>query len=330
MGVAEQEKSILEDLKKLSEEEPADLKKTDELLEEIDEESEKEVKEVKEEEPKETEEEQDEEIIDEAYKEIDEEEDDPEEGEEPEEELPGAKFRHKLKAEKEAREKLERELQEVRLAQARQEGRAEANVPASKEEAEEIPDQEYEPEKYAIWKASKLEKEIESMKVEQARINAERQWETIQNEHSKSHPEYNDAKSFLYGVETDKIKALYPSATDAQIAQHLREQEYVTVGNAARAGIDPVQHIEFLAYQAGFRTGEKVKEKIEEPKKKANIKNIKRNAKKNASLIGGSSAGETGDGRSAEQLAAMGMQEINEFGRDKYEEAIKKIAARNG
>lgn len=256
------------------------------------------------------------------------------EDEEQEEELTGAKFRHKLKAEKEAREKMEREAAELRERLARLEGRAEVQQtqPAAQDApAEEIPDPEYEPEKYAIWKAKKLEEEMQTMRQEQARLSAERQWDAMDSEIARTNPDYAKAKEFLIESEFRKIKMQYPSATDAQIRQHLKDEEYKVVGNAVKSGLDPMQHIEFMAWQAGFRPEEanpEPKEK-EAPKQKSNIKNIKKNSRKNASLIGGSAAAPNDGTATARQLLEMSIADIEKFGVDKYSKAVEKIHSRN-
>lgn len=324
MGLHEQEQSIIEELKKLGEEPESHLKEPEQIIEEIqneeapdkeeeidanDEEAEDEGKE-----PENKEEAEAEEVVDD------------EEKEEPEEQLTGAKFRHKLKAEKEARESLQRELNEMKIAQARMQGHQDASQ-KPQEPAEEIPDQEYEPDKYAIWKADKLEKKIEAMEAQQARINSERQWEQMENQHAKANPDYSEAKTFLMENESKKLRAQYPYASEAEIAGEVRRQELMLVGGAANAGMMPTEQIEFLAYRAGYRPGETTTTTLT-PKRKPNIKNIKKNVKKNASLIGGSPAGDGGDERSAEQLNAMGMRDIDAFGRDKFEAALKKIHAR--
>jgi DNA repair exonuclease SbcCD ATPase subunit len=276
------------------------------------------------------EEEEYEEEAEETAEEVEYEESEEEEVEVEVEELTGAKFRHKLKAEKEAREKIEKEAQELKERLARLEGRAEAQyqpAPEPEQPVEEVPDPEIEPERYAIYKANKLEEQLKQMEQQQVRLNAERQWDAMQTEHAKANPSYNDAKSFLLEKEAQKIRTMYPTASESEISQHLKEQEYITAGNAARAGMDPLQHIEFLAFQAGFRPSE-AEVKKEAPKKKPNIKAIKKNVKKNASLIGGSAAGNNGDVKSAEQLLNMSIDQIHKMGVDKYEAAVKKIHAR--
>ena len=267
-------------------------------------------------------------VEEEVVEEEQEEEVEVEEEEEPEEQLTGAKFRHKLKAEKEARERMEREASELRERLARLEGRAEAQQPAPQQApAEEIPDAEYEPEKFAIYKAQKLEEQLESMRLEQTRLQAERQWDAMDNEMARSDSNYAEAKKFLIEAEFNDIKHQYPSATDAQIRQHLKQQEYALVGNAVQAGMDPMQQIQFLAWQKGFRQGEaSPSEKKAPAKQKSNIKNIKKNAKKNASLIGGSAAAPSGEGATARQLLEMSIHDINKFGADKYATAIKKLS----
>ena len=265
----------------------------------------------------------------------------PEEGKEPEEiteenqeveedfKSP-AKLRHKMKEEKEAREKSEKEVALLRERLARLEGRAEVQQPpVAQEAAEEVPDQELEPEQFAIYKTNKLEKEFQKLQSDNKRINAERQWDQMQAEHASEKPEYNTAKQFLLDFHTQDIKTQYPHATDAQIKQHLKQQEYAEAGNAVRAGQDPLQHIEFLAFQAGYRPGTTEEEAPKAPaKQKSNIQNIKKNAKKNASLIGGSSASNTGDGLTSDQMLNMTIEQINKYGRKNFEDQIKKISTR--
>lgn len=330
MGINQTEEKILKELEQLSQEKE-DETPPQEILKEAEEEIELPPLEDKEEEdslPLPDEEAAQEEIEQESPQE---EEKAEAEEEEEEKELAPAKMRHKLKAEKEKNEQLEARLREIELAQARAEGAREAAQEAPPEKVEEIPDMELEPEKYAIWEAQQAKKEVQSLKQELERTNAERQWETFQSEYAKVHPDYQAAKDFLIQHEATQIKMLYPSATDMQIAQHMRQQEHVIVANAAKAGIDPAQHIEFLAYQAGFRADKKKdEEKKELPKQKPNLDKIKKNVKKNASLIGGSPAGDAGDARSAEQLLTMSLEDIDKFGTDKYEKAIQKVAARLG
>lgn len=319
--IADTEKQAIEQLAAIGAEEDKEEKSAEELVEEIaPKEEESEEEEPKEEELKESEEE------DESEEEEGEEEEaqKPEEEEESEEKLAPAKMRHKLKAEREAKEVLQRQINELQLAAARQQGRDEA-TPKQEVETEEVPDQDLEPERYAIYKADKLEKQVQAMEKAQTRVNAERQWEDMQSSYEKSHPEYTQAKAFLIDHETAQIKSLYPAATDTQIAQHMKQQEYITAGNAAKAGVDPLQHISFLAYQAGFRPGEEKKT----VKKKVNIDKIKKNAKKSASLIGGSAAAPSDAIRSADQLAKMGLEEITKMGRPAIEAAIRKIEARS-
>lgn len=308
MGIADEEQKILEELRQLDENPETEEKDSEDLLKEVTED------------PEEIEEED----LEEEDESGDDEEEEEEEEEEQEEELTGAKFRHKLKAQKEETDRVVREAQDLRERLARLEGKAEAQ-PKQEVIQEEIPDREYEPEKYANWRADKLEKRVEVMQEEQTRVNAERQWDNMQADHTKTNPDYAAAKAFLLDVEGKKLKAQHPHATDAQISQELKKQEYITVGNAAKNGMMPTQHIEFLAFQAGYRPGAEDKKEV---KKKSNIKNIKKNARKNASLIGGSSAGGTGDSRTADQLAAMGLEEIEKFGRPAYEDAIRKLEAR--
>jgi hypothetical protein len=330
MGIHDTEKQIYEELKQLTESEPQNTPPSQELLNESLEENDLEIDGTQEEEPEEQEEGEDLTEIDEEQELSDvDEEQELDKGEEEEEKASPAGMRHKIKAEKEERKRLERETQELRERLARLEGKAEATQQAVPEIKEEIPDREIDPEGHSLWKADQLEKKFEEIQKENTRLNAERQWQNMESEHVKSNSDYADAKQFLIDQETAKIKELHPHATSSQISQHIKEQEYITVGNAARAGIDPLQHIEFLAFKEGFRPGEKKKEVKKNPARKSNIKAINRNSKRNASIIGGSSAGAGDEKASPEQLLNMSMEEINSFGRDKFEKSIRKIESRS-
>lgn len=326
MGIHENERQILEELKQLSESEPENTPPSEELLNESLEENDLEInnEEAEEQEP-------DKglpEVDDEQETEEVEEEQEVEEDTEEDEKASPASMRHKIKAEKEERKKLERETQELRERLARLEGKAEATQTNTPEIKEEIPDRELDPEGYSIWKSDRLEEKLEKMQQENTKLNAERQWQNMESEHIKASPDYGSAKQFLIEKETARVKAMHPSATASQISQHIKEQEYVIVGNAARAGVDPLQHIEFLAFKEGFRPGEKKEEVKKSPTRKSNIKAINRNAKRNASIIGGSSAGSGDEKASPEQLLNMSMAEIDKFGRDKFEKSIRKIESR--
>lgn len=323
MGIANTEQDILDELKKLTKEPEREDESSEELLREIDEEEE-------------PEEEEAEEGSEEEEAEEEESKEDEEEEEEPEEDLRPAQKRHalkELKAAKEANALMQQELaglkamnanrweEAERLAAERAETRIKAELPSV-----EIPDKDYEPEKYAIYLAVQLEKKVEQLEARESRSTAEKRWVSLQAKRVKSNPDFMDAKAFLLDGEAKRVKAQYPMATSEQIEEHLLQQEYQTVANAARAGLDPLSQIEFLAWQAGFRGKEK--EEGKNPKKGANIETIKRNVKKSASLIGGSSGGKMGDSRSAEQLLNMSISDIQKFGRDKYDAAIRKIESR--
>lgn len=328
MGIADEEAKIMEELKKLSGEEVIEQTPPEEIIQDIQ----QEYQEDESEQESDYEEEDDMENpeSDSEFAEEDEVNDEEEEdSEEVEEDVkPGAAMRHKIKAEKEARERAERELQELRERMARLEGRAEASQqPQQEEPQEEIPDPDYEPEKYALWKAQKLEEKMQVMEQQQARLSAQQQWHDMESEYIQNNPSYTDAKQFLIKREAERIKAQYPQLTDSQINSHLKSLEYETVGQAARAGMDPIKYIEYLAFQGGYKAAEK-SEKVENPvKKKSNIDKIKKNARKSASLIGSSSQGE-GERRTAEQLLAMSMQEIDKMGRDKYEKQLMRLATK--
>ena len=312
MSIEKQEIEALEELEKLKQPPAEDKEKSEKLVDQVT----QDVATQQDELPAEQEEKEPDETP--------EQEDAPDEEEEPkeEEELTGAKFRHKLKAEKEEKEKAQREVQEMKERLARLEGVQSVRQQQPQPEPEEdIPDEELEPGNYAIWKASKLEKELQVVRAQQQHQTAQHKWELMESEHSRTSKSYGSAKSFLLDAETKKIKRQYPSATDFQIREHLKEQEHTLVGKLASAGIDPLQHIEFLAHQQGFRQKDEVNTVTN---KKKRITNINKNAAKNTSIIGGSPAGESAR-LTADQMLKMSYEEINKFGRDKYEEEIRKL-----
>lgn len=244
--------------------------------------------------------------------------------EDEEEELTGAKFRHKLKEERQKREELERKLQEVLQAQARMEGRLEGSSTRKEDPVEEIPDQEYEPEKYAIWKANNLEKKLERVEQEQRTSAFNAEWERIQSSQISSNPTYSKAKEFLIKKYSEVVKQSNPYISEAEISENLRREEYAEVLKATKMGVNPISHIMGLAYNAGYVPT--IDEPQDKSSKKPNIKKIKNNQKKSGSLIGGTSAGETNSGLSAKSLLDASIDDILKMDEKDIRKAIERTA----
>lgn len=312
LNLDDEKNKILEELSKIENEEDTETKDSEEVVD-------KAIEEV----------EEDQEVDEEEQEEEDQEEEEEEEVENDidEEQLTGAKFRHKLKAEKEARKKLEDEHQQLKEHVARMEGRQDAlstqEAPQEKKESEEIPDPDEDPDAYMIYAQRKTEEKQAALEAELSQMKAEREWQTVESDYAKANEHYQDAKDFLLDKHRNDIKTQYPYATDIQIEQALKQGEREEIAKAAQNGVMPTEQIEFLAYKAGFRPSDK--EEKQTPKKKPNMEKIKKNAKKSASLIGGSSEGGPSDRLSADQMVTMSMEEIDKFGRSAFEEQIARV-----
>ena len=118
-----------------------------------------------------------------------------------------------------------------------------------------------------------------------------------------------------------------PGITDMQIADTMRQEEYNEVLKAVQSGLNPTSHIMALALEIGFTPkGEKKEDAA--PKKKPNIKKLKRNQKKSASLIGGSSAGESNTGVTAEQILYGAIDDVDKMDAKAIEKAIERAAVK--
>jgi len=308
--VAEQEKELLK-LQEEESEQPLASLPPEEEQEEPQLEEEEEVEEL--EEPEDLEEEQEEIDVD----------------DEPEEELDTSSKDGKAFARlrKEKKEK-EREAQELRERLARFEGaQSERDAQAQQaaqpvEKVEPEPDYEMDPEAHLKWRSDNLERKINEFERKQARVEGERAWERMEESYANSADgkNYLDAKNFLVQHEKERIKSLHPSASEAQIAEHIRAEELKIVAATAAVKDDPLSKIEFLAYKAGFRPGENQEEAPQAPKKR-NMKKYKENVNKSASLIGGTPKVKMAPpslqdmiNMDLDEAASMSNRELNSYG----------------
>ena len=317
MSIHETEKEALEELKKLQQGQEQETTPTENLLQE----SQQELNLPDDEQGEPSWEVENQEEVEEQEQERQEEEEIEEEPKTP------AGLRHKLKREKEERKRVESEAQELRERIARLEGMQEASQIAQTtqqtEPQEEIPDPDIDPDGYTQYQIKQLQAKQQEYEDQAARLKAERQWDAMEREYSLSNPDYENAKKYLINQEIQKIKKQYPHATDMQIMQHIKEQEYLVVGSAARAGQDPLKYIEFLAFENGYR-GENVKAEKKPIEQKPNITAINRNQRKHDSIIGGSSAGSQDGKPTPEQILNMSFKEL-EKNRAAIDDYVKKI-----
>jgi DNA repair exonuclease SbcCD ATPase subunit len=324
MSIHETEKEALEELKKLQQGQEQETTPTENLLQE----SQQELNLADDEQGEPSGEvENQEEVIEQEQLEGEQEQERQEEEETEEEPKTPAGLRHKLKREKEERKRAESEAQELRERIARLEGMQEASQIAQTtqqtEPQEEIPDPDIDPDGYTQYQIKQLQAKQQEYEDQAARLKAERQWDAMEREYSLSNPDYENAKKYLINQEIQKIKKQYPHATDMQITQHIKEQEYLVVGSAARAGQDPLKYIEFLAFESGYR-GENVKAEKKPIEQKPNIAAINRNQRKHDSIIGGSSAGSQDGKPTPEQILNMSFKEL-EKNRAAVDDYVKKI-----
>jgi len=323
MSIHETEKEALEELKKLQQGQEQETTPTEDLLQE----SQQELNLTDDEQGEPSGEvENQQEVVEQEQLEGEQEQERQEEETEEEPKTP-AGLRHKLKREKEERKRAESEAQELRERIARLEGMQEANQIAQTtqqtEPQEEIPDPDIDPDGYTQYQIKQLQAKQKEYEDQAARLKAERQWDAMEREYSLSNPDYENAKKYLVNQEIQKIKKQYPHATDMQITQHIKEQEYLVVGSAARAGQDPLKYIEFLAFENGYR-GENVKAEKKPIEQKPNIAAINRNQRKHDSIIGGSSAGSQDGKPTPEQILNMSFKEL-EKNRAAIDDYVKKI-----
>lgn len=242
-----------------------------------------------------------------------------------------ASVRKKAKAAKEAaeeerqlRQKREEELGQLRERLARLEGRdEERQKPKLQEPEDPEPSAEDEPFEYLQWKLRQAEKKIKEVeekatKAEDASMaeGARRGIKVLEDQYIKENniTDYDSRISYLKNVEAKLIRLHYPNATQQQIDNHLDKERIRISADCYSNGQNPAEYFSKLAEIHGYKKEFAPKKPTAGP----NIGAINKNMQKNSSLLGTSSADDTG-GVSSQKLVTMAMDELlkNEDALDK-------------
>lgn len=229
---------------------------------------------------------------------------------------------------KENKEK-EQQLQEMRERLARLEGMQQAQSPQQqkKEEIEPEPDKEEDIDAWYDYKLRQKDKEIDDIKKRfdamEAQDNiskAERVYKDLESGHIEKDPSYKDAKAYLVDNMSKKIKQQYPLATDAQVMQEVKRQEYELVSALANKGFGEDFIFDVIKTQA-------VKEGFKESQKRDKTK-LKRNMEKSVSLNDAPAASE-GGGLTDKQIMRMSNEELAQASNDpKRAKQIRDVMTR--
>ena len=226
------------------------------------------------------------------------------------------------------KEELQKQLQEMREQMAKLQGSQETiqamQTPAkSEEEANPEPDKNLYPEEWNEWKSNELEKRQasfeEQQKAMQEQMVLQQEYAGVQkleSDYRGSNPDsnYDDALAHVMKNEALKIKMMHPTATDAEIQQHLDSQKLAMFrANPLQAAKTIVE----IAQASGF-TADKPKKKVS---KKARMDKLKKNVEQHTNVMGGSSA-TGGDEVTPEQLLDMSMDELLRTGKSGFNSAI--------
>lgn len=214
---------------------------------------------------------------------------------------------------KESQEKDKR-IQEMAERLARVEGAQQViqqQPPEEKAPIEEIPDRDVDPDAYFDYQLKKKDQKIEALEqkfdnfeARTATTEAEQLYKELENQHTEKDSSYKDAKSFLLKTLRDEIKQENPGATESQISQHLKQQEYSLVATLAKSGWSQSAIFGSIKAQAIDKGYIETKETPKSDKTK-----LKRNMEKSANLNEiPSVSGDTG--LSVRQLTKMSMLDM--------------------
>jgi len=213
-------------------------------------------------------------------------------------------------------------IEEMRREMARIQGMQEAMLKPQEEaqQVEEIPDKDLEPEEWFDYQLKQRDKKIAELSGKFDIINkqtatsqAEATYINLESDFTKKDSSYTDAKSYYVNERTRQLKEQYPAATDEQIKQEVKHEEYRLVESLAKAGFQPddiFTAIKAKAQSMGY------KDNIPTPKR--DNKKLKHNMSKSASLNDAPSAnGEIGF--SENQLKRMGknFSEVSKLAKSK-------------
>lgn len=191
------------------------------------------------------------------------------------------------------------------------------------EKTEEIPDRDVDPDAYYDYqlkqkdqKIEALEKKFDNFEARTVTTEAEQLYKELENQHTEKDSSYKDAKSFLLKTLRDEIKQENPAATESQISQHLKQQEYSLVATLAKSGWSQSAIFNSIKAQAIDKGYVETKEipKLDKTK-------LKRNMEKSANLNEiPNASGELGI--NAKQLVKMNIVDVAKLTNDP--EALKK------
>lgn len=238
----------------------------------------------------------------------------------------------KLKAETEAREQLEKQLNELKERQARLEGREEARAKPIVQEVQEEPepDRMLYPDAWKDWKIAQQDKRQTELDAKLEQISAmsaiegtRRGMNNIEKAYKANSgvSDYDDRMNYIMESEKARIKLLHPNATDGQIDSHLEAEKFRMANQAIADGRNPAELFYKMADTYGYKTKE-AKPSNESPK--PDIQALNRNMEKNVNLIGSSGAEKSG-GVSPNQLFNSTINEL--VGKQKdIEKLIKRYS----
>lgn len=236
---------------------------------------------------------------------------------------PDAKKFYHMRKENNAKDKR---IQEMAERLARVEGAQQVIQQPLEEKApiEEIPDKDVDPDAYYDYQLKKeqgkreaLEKRFDNFAARTTATEAEQLYKELENQHTEKDTSYKDAKSFLLKALHDEIKQENPAATESQISQHLKQQEYSLVATLASAGLSKNAIFNSIKAHAVDKGYVETKETPKTDKTK-----LKRNMEKSANLNEIPSA--SGDvGLTANQISKMSNLELANVSSDP--EKLKKV-----
>jgi DNA repair exonuclease SbcCD ATPase subunit len=272
-----------------------------------------------------------EEVQEEVVEEVEEEptENDIDEPEEEEDDLELDEEQEKNPKAKNAFQKMRQELkerdaaiEEMRREMAKLQGMQEAMLKPQEEapQVEQEPDKDLEPEEWVAYQLKQRDKQIEELTgkfdaitQQTATSQAEAAYINLESDYTKKDASYNEAKAYYVNERTRQLKAQYPAATDEQIKQEVKFEEYKLVESLAKAGFQPddiFTTIKAKAINMGY------KENIPTPKR--DNKKLKHNMSKSASLNDAPSAnGEIGFSENQLKRMSKNFSEVGKLAKSK-------------
>lgn len=180
----------------------------------------------------------------------------------------------------------------------------------------------------AIKKAEILEQKIIELEAKAKFAEAEKEWIEFDKEISESDGHYKNSMDFLRKEHRRILKESFPQASQAQIEQQARLEEYATVAKLAAQGFNPKHYFMGLARDNGFDALST--EKPLQAQKKAPDKQEIAFHKKNAGSVVTAPAGEAYTGVTLRDTGRMSLKDLQQVMADPEQfsrlraEAIRK------